>query len=389
MRSSSTSSTATTGTSTSGPLQADNEINPDVLGYIFEKYINQKQMGAYYTKEDITEYIAKNTIIPFLFDATAKKCPADFAADAPVWRLLREDPDRYIYPAVRRGVVDDEGNVLPESALPDFVRKGMNDPKARMFERRYNLGEADLSRRATARSSRLPTETWREYVCRRQRCLELREKLGNGEVTAINDLITLNLDIRQFAQDAIANCQSPELLAAFFDAIRTVTVLDPTCGSGAFLFAALNVLEPLYEACLDRMESFLAAEDSKAAAKGNGNGHEGRPEPTPRPSASTSSGDPQVGQRRPPQRQVFHLQVDHHPQPLRRGHHGGGHGNLQTAAVPQAGGPGRSRPEQAEPWRRAAARHRLQHPRRQHAGRLHHASTKSAAAIRPAIRAFR
>ena len=39
------------------PLRADNEVNPDVLGYIFEKYVNQKQMGAYYTKEDITDYI--------------------------------------------------------------------------------------------------------------------------------------------------------------------------------------------------------------------------------------------------------------------------------------------------------------------------------------------
>jgi hypothetical protein len=48
------------------PLKADNEINPDVLGYIFEKYINQKQMGAYYTKEDITGYISQNTVIPFL-----------------------------------------------------------------------------------------------------------------------------------------------------------------------------------------------------------------------------------------------------------------------------------------------------------------------------------
>ena len=37
-----------------------------------------------------------------------------------------------------------------------------------------------------------------------------------------------------------------------------MTILDPTCGSGAFLFAALNILEPLYEACLDRMEAFLA-----------------------------------------------------------------------------------------------------------------------------------
>ena len=281
------------------PLKADNEINPDVLGYIFEKYINQKQMGAYYTKEDITEYIAKNTIIPFLFDATAKRCPADFATDAPVWRLLREDPDRYIYPAVRRGVVDDEGNILPESALPDFVRKGMKDPKARMFDRHYNLGEAEL-RSVAFRSAKvaplgeggepgervtLPTETWREYVCRRQRCLELREKLGKGEVATINDLTTLNLDIRQFAQDAIANSQSPELLAAFFESIRTVTVLDPTCGSGAFLFAALNILEPLYEACLDRMESFWRPRTPRETAMARG-----LPGLTQRPNASTSSG---------------------------------------------------------------------------------------------------
>ena len=60
------------------PLRNDNEINPDVLGYIFEKYINQKQMGAYYTKEDITDYISKNTIIPFLLDTARKKCEIAF-----------------------------------------------------------------------------------------------------------------------------------------------------------------------------------------------------------------------------------------------------------------------------------------------------------------------
>ena len=79
------------------PLRAGNEINPDVVGYIFEKYINQKQMGAYYTKEDITEYISKNTIIPFLFDAAQKKCPIAFKPDSFLWRLLKDDPDRYIY----------------------------------------------------------------------------------------------------------------------------------------------------------------------------------------------------------------------------------------------------------------------------------------------------
>ncbi|MEW6418744.1 MAG: hypothetical protein AB1480_11595 [Nitrospirota bacterium] len=86
------------------PLRKDNEINPDVLGYIFEKYINQKQMGAYYTKEDITEYISKNTVIPFLFDAARQKCKIAFEGESSVWRLLQLDPDRYIYPAVKKGV---------------------------------------------------------------------------------------------------------------------------------------------------------------------------------------------------------------------------------------------------------------------------------------------
>ncbi|WP_308256638.1 hypothetical protein, partial [Geminocystis sp. GBBB08] len=31
------------------------------------------QMGAYYTKEDITEYISKNCIIPYLFDAVLRE----------------------------------------------------------------------------------------------------------------------------------------------------------------------------------------------------------------------------------------------------------------------------------------------------------------------------
>ncbi len=44
------------------PGGRDNEINPDVLGYIFEKYINQKVFGAYYTRPEITEYLCERTI---------------------------------------------------------------------------------------------------------------------------------------------------------------------------------------------------------------------------------------------------------------------------------------------------------------------------------------
>jgi hypothetical protein len=226
------------------PLKADNEINPDVLGYIFEKYINQKQMGAYYTKEDITEYISKSTIIPFIFDAARAKCQVAFEnPDGPkVWDLIRGNADRYVFPAVRHGC---------ELGLPDDIANGIDTTAPDLIERRKVWNQPAPMEYA------LPTEIWRETVARRQRYAEVKRKLEDGEVRDINDFITLNLDIRQFAQDVIQNCEGPDLLMALWQAITTITILDPTGGSGAFLFAALNILEPLYESCLDRMEAFL------------------------------------------------------------------------------------------------------------------------------------
>lgn len=51
------------------PGGADNEMNPDVLGYIFEKYINQKAFGAYYTRTEITEYLCEQTVYKLILNA--------------------------------------------------------------------------------------------------------------------------------------------------------------------------------------------------------------------------------------------------------------------------------------------------------------------------------
>jgi hypothetical protein len=236
------------------PLRRDNEINPDVLGYIFEKYINQKQMGAYYTKEDITEYISKNTIVPFLFERAREKCKITFDGEHSIWNLLQSDPDRYIYKAVRHGVTWDIHSDEPlETAceLPGEIADGLDTSKPDLIERRK------VWNKAAPPAFALRTEIWREVVARRSRYHQIRAVLAAGEVNNINDLITYNLDIRQFAQDVIENTEGPDLLNAFWYATEKVTVLDPACGSGAFLFAALNILEPLYEACLDRMDVFL------------------------------------------------------------------------------------------------------------------------------------
>ena len=231
------------------PLRNDNEINPDVLGYIFERYINQKQMGAYYTKEDITGYISRNTIIPFLFDRAKKECSIAFKPGGGVWRLLADDPDQYFYEAVRHGITYDfhKGEPLADKReLPTEIAVGLND-----------VSKRGTWNKAAPPDYALPTETWREHVARRQRYEEVRAKLAAGEVASINDLITYNLNIEKFAQDVIAGSEGPELIRAFWKATTQVSILDPTCGSGAFLFAALNILEPIYMACLEAMQGFL------------------------------------------------------------------------------------------------------------------------------------
>lgn len=57
----------------------DQEINPDVLGYIFEKYINQKEFGAYYTRPEMTGYLCERTIYKLILDRVNKALDRRFA----------------------------------------------------------------------------------------------------------------------------------------------------------------------------------------------------------------------------------------------------------------------------------------------------------------------
>lgn len=239
------------------------DINPDVLGYIFEQYINDRaQMGAYYTKEDITEYIGRNCILSYLFDhvkdATADSAKA-FAPDGYVWRTLRESADRYIFDAVKKGYKD--FGQLPDNIARGLITEEMHreyseTPVSELPDNHIPLAElrSDWNNRAPEPWG-LPNEIWRETIDRLQRCDEILGKINRGEITSINDFITYNLDIRTFAADLIAHGDS-RFVGWFYHALQKVTILDPTCGSGAFLFAAMNILEPLYEICIDRMQEF-------------------------------------------------------------------------------------------------------------------------------------
>lgn len=206
-------------------------IGPDVLGGVFEKQTRQKQTGAYYTGEDVTGYIARSAILPFLLD----RAGVDLRPHSPAGKRLRENPDAYLFAAAKRGM---------DLPLPPDIAAARDRPAPAAYA--------------------LPTETWREVIARRARCAAARAKLANGEVTEPGDFLTLNLDLCRLAADTLAAAEGPERVRAFWSALMGISILDPTCGSGAFLVAALDVLEPLYAACLDRMREFPDHGDLRA-----------------------------------------------------------------------------------------------------------------------------
>ena len=183
------------------------EINPDILGYIFEQYVNQKQMGAYYTKEDITRYICNATVLPLVISKVSAACEAEGVNFEP-WALLAEDPERYFPPPA-----------LDFQAMP--------------------LSETPMSARR-----------------RVERVRALVDGARNGGVTDGESAVTVNVDLVQLIVDALLSADDVRVSLVTWGVLRTLTVLDPTCGSGAFLFAALDILEELYEAAWQRINEF-------------------------------------------------------------------------------------------------------------------------------------
>lgn len=212
-----------------GGEHAGSPLALDALDELFEREISQKELGAYYTSNEITSYIARNTLLPALFTRGQGMSVLE--------QQLVQQPQRYLFAAARKGC---------ELPLPSKIAAGLQ-----AIHLRQAWQEPGLEAYA------LPGETWREVVARRAHLDEIIAQPGQDREVCLNRLVTWNLDQQKLALDALRNCQQPTFLEAFYRGLRDLTVLDPTCGSGAFLFAALAQLQPLYLACLTRMEELL------------------------------------------------------------------------------------------------------------------------------------
>jgi hypothetical protein len=221
------------------PTGSPKEINPEVIGYIFEQYINftaggKKVNGAYYTKHDVTGYMVGQTLVPRIMDEV-------IALELEPFELLKLDPDAYIHESMKHGFDSDTNAWVHVDG--DLYACWEGDPTGWRL-----LDEAELDFRAC-----LPDETWVEMFYRRERVEKLRLDLAAGAVKEVNDLITLNLNSQTLLTDCIAQIESTAALEDLWSRVSSLSVIDPTCGSGAFLFAALEVLEDVYAHIADRI----------------------------------------------------------------------------------------------------------------------------------------
>ena len=227
------------------PTGNSNEINPEVIGYIFEQFINvaasgRKENGAYYTPHDVTAYMVASTLVPRILDS--------FPRFDIVLELLRADPYRYVQPTMLHGWDPDsrEWRQAPEGLAAVWA----NDPS------HWSL----LDDAPTEHAINLPGETWVETFHRRERLDRLKAEIADGGIESVNDFITHNLNGQLLLTDAIDRLDDAEAVAALFEQVTQLSVFDPTCGSGAFLFAALEVLEDIYDHLIDEARTVAHAQ---------------------------------------------------------------------------------------------------------------------------------
>ena len=222
------------------PSANPNEINPDVLGYIFEQFINQKETGAYYTKEDVTGFMTSSALFPVFLDRLQERTSIN------PWKRLQQDPVSYVWQSLGHGA---------EHPLPDDPAAAADDPAAAIWH--------DLAGPVHG----LPGETWIEAAERREAHARLLRHIAQGGVDSSDGAVTANVNLEALAVDVIDDIDNPGDVAAAWDLLSDLKIIDPTCGSGAFLFAAIKVLQTLYSAVLDAAQVHAKTSQDPALLK--------------------------------------------------------------------------------------------------------------------------
>ncbi|MEG3968926.1 hypothetical protein QUA00_15060 [Microcoleus sp. T2B6] len=177
----------------------ENEINPAVLGYIFEKYINQKAFGAYYTRPEITEYLCDRTINKLILDRVNE---GGHGGTAPTTNEANQGFVGVVPPCLPQ-VEGGHGGTAPTEENPDFV--GVVPPCLPQVPPCLPHAQFPMP------DAQCPIPHHFETIT---------ELLTNLDANLCRSLLT--------------------------EILPNLTLLDPACGSGAFLVAAMKTLIYIY-----------------------------------------------------------------------------------------------------------------------------------------------
>lgn len=222
------------------PTGNSNEINPEVIGYIFEQYINytangKKEKGAYYTPQDVCGYMAKNTVVPHFIQILLND-------DPDIFDFVRANPLDYVMSDLLTGWDYSNSSWLPapEKLTTIWASSPENWSVLDSHEPLPGFG--------------LPGESWVEVFHRRERVNIIHSQISNGPALNTEGYITLPLDSPKILNEYLSAYCPSDRLKDMWKKLQTLSVIDPTCGSGAFLFAAMEVLEDIYSSTIEGLE---------------------------------------------------------------------------------------------------------------------------------------
>ncbi|WP_234982598.1 Eco57I restriction-modification methylase domain-containing protein [Ornithinibacillus halophilus] len=169
-------------------------ITPSVLGNVFEKYINQKDMGAYYTEVDTTNYITKNTVILAVINKLENK----------------------------------------DKLVGSMITKLINNPETFIVIEKNHKYSYEK----------------RHY---QSILVQIEDEVRKGNVKDFEDFVRHNIDLLSLIISSVQEESSIELLEDIYETLKGISILDPTCGTGAFIISALDIMLELYNSIDNRL----------------------------------------------------------------------------------------------------------------------------------------
>ncbi len=231
-------------------LENENEINLEVLGYIFERYCDQKESGVYYTKEETSLYVCENTLIPALLIKLEKACAGRISLAEIIKTAFTKDPIIFFNAQTSKDFFKPAPKPV-EKALQtgSFIKILNSRPAGDDNRHKKSWNEIINCRRRVNYAIKNINNILYEAAKLNYKNEEYHIKLNS----AFTLFITANINLSKLFTAIIDSINDIKTLSIFYESLLKFRILDGAAGSGSFLFAVIKVLKPIYKTLFNKL----------------------------------------------------------------------------------------------------------------------------------------